>query len=606
MRKIIFVVFLTIILLLNGFHVRAQERARIEVIKVDAGDFPAMTGFLDVYNAEGKFVSGLKSSDLRLLEDGNMLPLTGLVEQEIGLQIIVAVNPSPPMDLRDAEGRSRYEKIVENLRLWAEALPLEPRDQISLVATPGPIVVNAEASEWRNSLVSFQPDARNAVPGLQSLALALDLIEGQQETQSGMKRKNLDARINIWLVDGDEYFAHFSANSLKSIALQSGGDYFAFSGVETLPNPENYFTHLRHLYTFTYQSQLQNGGNHNLIAQTQLGELALSSEPQQFALDVQPPNPMLVSPPAQILRQAPEDDPYNTELLLPTAQTVEFLVEFPDGHPREIVRATLLLDEEAVAEITTPPFEKFEWNLSGYNLSGEHSLQIEVEDSLGLTKTSLGVPLTITVVLPPTGILAFFGRNGSLLTFGVVAVAGLFLVVILLVGGRRGIRSFATRRKAKDAARDPLTQPITPAQNYGEKRGLIPLRNWARRPRLTKSSAYLIRLKAEGYKSTGKPIPLGAEEMSFGIDPVKVTFVLDDPSVSPSHAAIRQNEEGQYLIYDQKSVAGTWVNFERVNGIGRTLVHGDIIHFGLLRYQFGLNKPPAPQKAQIRIEETTA
>ncbi len=216
----------------------------------------------------------------------------------------------------------------------------------------------------------------------------------------------LNTRVNVWLIDSDAYFVHFSATALKSLALQTGGEYFAFSGIEPQPNPESYFSHLRHLYTFNYQSRITTGGNHNLAVQAQLNGFNQISIPQSFGLDVQPPNPFLISPPAQIVRQAPEDDPYNTETLLPTEQIIEFLVEFPDGHPRPIIRAALLVDEEIVAEITSPPFEQFEWNLRQYPSSGEHSLQVEVEDSLGITKTSLGIPLTLTVVQPPTGLLA--------------------------------------------------------------------------------------------------------------------------------------------------------------------------------------------------------
>ena len=628
MRKFFLAFLVAASALAGGFAVRAQEAARAEIIKVDAGAFPSMHGMLDVYGADGKFVSALDAANLTVLEDGNPLSPTSLVEQEVGAQIVVAINPGSAMDTRDSLGISRYDRIVETLRLWAEARPLDPADEMSLITTAGPILVNASASEWRNSLVSFQPDARASVPSLQSLSFALDLIEGQQGSQEGMKRSilfltphlpdqttvdALDAlteratllgvRVNVWLVDTDAYFAHFSANALKSLALQSGGSYFAYSGIETLPDPEEYFAHLRHVYTFDYESKLTSAGAHALAVQIERSNLKLLSANANFSLDVQPPSPLLISPPQQIVRQAPEEDPYNTELLLPTETTFDILVEFPDGHPRPITRAALYVDEDLVSEINTAPFEQIVWDIRPYVASGEHTLYIEIEDSLGITNRSLGVPISLTVVQPPSGTLAFFGRYGSLLTIGVIALTGLLLGVILLVGGRRRILS--ARREAQKASHDPVSQPLPPPKTEKiRKNRRLPIPVWKQsNAKRTRSSAYLARLNGKGLEHTGTPIPLTGEEISFGADPVKAAYVLDDPSISALHAILSQNEAGAFILKDQDSIAGTWINLEKVERAGKILVHGDVIHFGALRYQFMLEKAPKKVKAQVKVEK---
>ncbi len=629
MRKVFLAILFATLLLAGGFHVLAQETARAEIIKVDPSSFPTITALLDVYDAQGKFVTDLDAANVTVLEDGQPLPLSELTEEEVGVQLVVAINPGPPMAVRDKLGISRYERVVEVLRLWAEARPLEPQDEMSLVTTTGPLLIGATPSEWHNSFVSFQPDARAAVPSLESLSLALDVLEGQQDSPTGMKHSilfltphlpdqstvdklenlaqraaTLGARVNVWLIDSEAYFVHFSATSLKSLAFQTGGEFFAYSGVETLPDPEIYFAHLRHLYTFKYESRLATGGTHNLVTRVQFGELDLLSEEQSFALDIQPPNPMLLSPPAQIVRQAPEDDPYNIDLLQPTEQVIEILIEFPDGHPRPIINATLFVDDEIVSVITEPPFDKFHWNISEYLSSGEHSLRIEVEDSLGLVKASLGVPVTLTVVQPPTGTLAFFGRNSSSLTIGVIALAGILLALILLAGGRRRFFTFAiARREAKKASSDPLTQPV-PAITDDPKNNLqSSAQGWGRRPKRVKASAYLARLNGGSKNVAIKRIPLTGEEITFGTDPVKAAYVLDDPSISPIHARINPGEGGRFIISDQDSVAGTWVNFEQIGSEGAVLAHGDLIHFGALRYQFIVEKPPNQKKPEISIEK---
>jgi predicted component of type VI protein secretion system len=95
-----------------------------------------------------------------------------------------------------------------------------------------------------------------------------------------------------------------------------------------------------------------------------------------------------------------------------------------------------------------------------------------------------------------------------------------------------------------------------------------------------------------GQPAPGAPIPLEAREMTFGTDPVQSTHVLDDPSISPLHTRIRQDEHGHFTIFDQGSIAGTWVNFEPVGRDGRRLEHGDTIHVGTLQFRFALRKAP--------------
>jgi len=627
-RKLLLASLTALLALASGFAVHAQEAARAEIIKIDASDFPTMHGMLDVYDADGKFASALDGISLTVLEDGNPLPLTSLVENEVGAQIVVAINPGPAMDTRDSFGVSRYDQIVDALRIWAEARPLEPTDEMSLITTAGPILVNASASEWRNSLVSFQPDARASIPSLQSLSFALDLLEGQQGSQEGMKRTVLfltphlpdqttvdelealtqraallGVRVNVWLIDTDAYFAHFSANALKSMALQTSGSYFAYSGIETLPDPESYFAHLRYVYTFDYESKLSVGGAHTLAMQVQRSDLSLTSENINFTLDIQPPNPILISPPAQIVRQAPEDDPYNTDLLLPNETTLDILIEFPDGHERPITRAALYVDDELVSEINEAPFEKFSWDISAYTSSGEHTLSVEIEDSLGLTQRSIGIPVSLTVVQPPSGMLAFFGRYGSLLTIGVIVLTGVLLGLILLVGGRR--RTLTARREAQQASHDPLTQPLpAPEKTRGSKNRRIPMpASWRQAPKRERTTAYLARLNGESLSHKGAPLPLTGEEMTFGADPVKAVYVLDDPSISPLHAILSQNEDGRFILKDQDSVAGTWINLEKVLREGKVLTHGDVIHFGAMRYQFMLEKAPKKVKPKVKVEK---
>jgi pSer/pThr/pTyr-binding forkhead associated (FHA) protein len=50
-------------------------------------------------------------------------------------------------------------------------------------------------------------------------------------------------------------------------------------------------------------------------------------------------------------------------------------------------------------------------------------------------------------------------------------------------------------------------------------------------------------------------------------------------------------QAGEYILSDEKSVAGTWVNYDLL-AAPRRLQHGDLLQFGRLSYRFMLRTPP--------------
>ena len=184
-------------------------------------------------------------------------------------------------------------------------------------------------------------------------------------------------RALVWFVDGDQFFTSASANAFKSLALQTGGSFFTFSGAEPFPDLDVELAALRHIYELTYTSAVTTPGEHALGVEVNTPQGTVTSSDQTFSVDVQPPNPILVAPPLQIKRQPSPDDPYNQEALLPAKQTIEILVEFPDGHVRELKRTALLVDGQMVDENTSEPFESFTWDLRPYGASGQHEIIVE-------------------------------------------------------------------------------------------------------------------------------------------------------------------------------------------------------------------------------------
>jgi len=604
MRKLFPLAIGLFFLLATSVPGRAEGGAAARLYALDASAFPSMTALLDVYDATGTFVSGLTPDGVSLLEDDQPRPLQTIKELHPGVQFVLALDPGPAFALRDANGVSRVDKIMQFLDNWAKLLPATGPDDLSLVTTGGGVSSHLNApGALLGGLLAYKPDARSLSPSLDTLSKALD-VASESGSQTGMKRAvlfvssppllaaiptlqsltaravQMEIRVFVWIIASPDFFGTAGATALKDLAISTGGQYLLFSGSTTLPVPETYLAPLRHTYQLTYFSAITASGTHSLAVQASVGGTPLLSAPISFDMDVQPPNPMLVAPPEQIVRQIP--DPNKTDLadLQPSAQTIAILVNFPDGHPRPLVRATLSVDGIAVAENTTEPFDQFSWDLRGYTTSGVHTLEVTVEDSLGLSKTSLSLPVTVTVIQPRRGLAAFLSRNSLVVVLAAVLIAGAVLGISLAGGRRRRLSGAASRR----ARNDPLTQPVV---SESGRRGLRLPWTGASRP----SSAYLVRLKDDGQPITAPPITLPGAETTFGTDPTKASHLLDHPSVSPLHARLKQEADGSYTLIDEKSVAGTWVNYEQLSA-PRRLQHGDVIHFGSLAYRFMLSRPP--------------
>ncbi|MFN8401152.1 MAG: FHA domain-containing protein [Anaerolineales bacterium] len=636
MRKL-FLPLLSISLLLGVVIVPAQAQgpvtASVTLYNVDASNFPSVTGFVDVTDANGIFASGLKPEAVTLVENGQPIPADSFNELAIPLQLVVAFNQGEALGAQNANGISRYQRVEQIIEQWAQARPADLPDDLSLVSQAGPVINHSAPADFIVGLKGFQPDLRTASPNIQSLVSALDVVSAQTP-RIGVKRAvlfitpqmtdpNLAAsvepliqraienkiRIFVWYVDANTTFTTTSAAVFNNLAIQTGGTMFQFSGEERFPDPEEYFSPLRRIYNFSYTSRVNTSGDHNVAVQVNQSSVGpLNSETLPFTLNIQPPNAFPVSPSLQITRQAPEEDPFNTEVLLPESQEIEIIVEFPDGFERPLARTTLLVDGIAVDENTTEPFTKFTWDLKPYTNSGEHQLTVEAVDSLGLSKTSLSLPVVVTVIKPPSGPAAFLAKYRMQLTFGAIILAGLVLFAILL-GGRFRFRSLRVMQEERRVQNDPLTQSLEaftePAPVVVKEKSRKP-RTKSNKPKAAKTSeqeaaASLVRLQSDGQVAAVPPLQLNADEIVFGTDPVQCTQILDDPSISSVHARIRATEDGGYLLMDAQSLAGTWVNYEPIPREGYRLMHGDMVNFGQLKYRFMLRTPPPPRTPRITL-----
>ena len=208
----------------------------------------------------------------------------------------------------------------------------------------------------------------------------------------------------VWFTDADLYAATTSAAAFNNLAMQTGGAYFSATGAQPYPDPDSYFAPLRRLYSLKYNSKVTTGGSHSFIVDVKSKcrryQVGLSSRlPPISSLPTRcscPRRCRSTAGPRMMTR-------ITTMSSCPTSQKIDILIEFPDGHKRPLVRTTLYVDGQVVAENKTEPFDTFTWDLSGYTQSGEHKIVVEAVDDLNLSKTSMEIPVTITVIQAPQG-----------------------------------------------------------------------------------------------------------------------------------------------------------------------------------------------------------
>lgn len=614
------IILLVTSLALGVTPARADGNAFVEITPPDTGKFPLITTYLDAFDDQGNFLNNLAAKDVTILENGQQITPDKLELLNPPVSFVLAINSDPALAMRDSLGVSRLDKLMAVLSSWSSVQPADSLDKLALAWNGGVVASRLTPADWKTRLATFDPSPRTSKSGLAALAYGLDaaqeagsgagvkkailLISGHLslKDQSGItdlinRAKQSKVRVFVWIVDSKDFQNNPGALVLQNLASATGGRYAAFTGNETLPNPEAWLANLRNNYRVTYSSLIRAGGQQSLSAQVNNGNsLALTSPAVNFALDIQAPSTALLSVPIQIVRQNPQT-PFDIESFLPTHQEISMLVEFPDGRQRALKRTALYVDGQKVAENTSEPFTRFNWDLSGYKASADHALQVEVEDVLGLSQKSAEVPVQVTIVQPPGGMAGLIMRNRFAVTITFMILAGAVVLGIIFLGGRRGLTRLAARRKARAARLDPVTQPVEPKMEppTATRPAAFP---WMRR-RAEPPPAYFVRLTRDGEPVRGEPIPLHGREITFGTDPTQATIVLDHPSLSPLQARLLHREDGAFILLDQNSTSGTWVNFEPIPQEGRVLKHGDMIHLGHLTYRFVMAKPPAPLKPTV-------
>lgn len=590
---------------------RAETRNQLNIANLDTSSFPTISFYFWVFDGNGSFVKNINTSELHILENKTVLAADTVEMLEPGVRFITVVNEGPTLANRYSMV-SRIDKIKAALTTWAEAVPATTMDDFSLINNQGAISFNqTKPSDWVTTLANYQPEMKQASPGLAGLSSAIDQavsasgptrktpailyitpmpaddqIAGLQDLIARAKTSNV--HLFIWLIGPPDYATTVTALMLIQAAQDTNGDFFLFSGSEDLPQISTYLDPLRYVYQVTYQSGVKTSGDQVLSLQVRRQTVTLDSAEIHFPLTVIAPSPIFLSPPAAITRSWVKTDKRGEYILTPDNAEISILLEFPDGMTRDLVYARLFSDEKLVAENTSPPFDTFSWDISKIQSSTTVKLKVVVQDTLGLKGETIEVPVDIVVDEKPLNLFQRLTKKLNLLTLiPIVLVVGTGILLFLI--GWKTVKKGLTKRTAKShRLQDPVTQPV----DIGGETMLMAAKvempdTW---PRINGFGPALARLVLLTSGKPGTPekheIALGEFEITLGSDATKAKVLLNYPLVSPLHARIFMDADKKFHVADENSTAGTWLNYAPVSSRGAHLEHGDVVQFGRASFRF--------------------
>ncbi len=628
--RLLLILFLQAGLLVQAGAANAQEGGTLNIGVPQIDSFPTIWFHLSAYNAQGDFIDLLEENSVEIVEDGQILQPEKIEKIDTGLQIIIALNTSPALN-NPTNGISEYQRLQQALQDWAIAQEGATLDDFSLATPTGLFLIRStDPQQLHRALAEYQPDLLKLQPSLTSLAEAIDLatdplndplarrsilyitppLVGNNDTSLAdlaSRARSTGVQVNIWLIGPA---APGRPEPLQQVAEATGGKFFQIAPAAPLPDIEMLFSPLRQTYRVQYASKIRTSGSHSLGASVRQGMTQLSSNELRFELNVQPPNPIFLDPPAVIRRSwtvpdtgsaVPNLDPEQIEL--------QVLIEFPDQHPRAISTSRLYVNDELVVENTTEPYDRFNWAVGNLTTPASLQLRVEVIDDLGLSGSTNAIPVEILVDQPAkAGLYDRLSQRG-VIAIAAIAVSGAVLAVVLTITSSRR----TGRRNRKQAGRkqlnDPLTQPVATRPIRARKEAARPQKErepaspMAVRPQpaIQVDPARLVTLDENEQPVTGGAIPLTRQEVTFGSDPQRATQVLNSPTVDGLHARLFRTPEGHFILADQNSIAGTWINFAPVTANGARLEHGDLIHIGKVMFRFEITDPARISPAQARV-----
>ncbi len=627
-------ILIVVLATLSGSALYAQSGVYEIVIPpggVDYAGFPSISVNVIVSNDTRGRVAGLADSDFSVFEDGERMPVT-LDEADVGIQVVFVLDASASTRQRGATGYTRLEEGKQVITTFAETHMAEGLDLVAVLAPESSTTFQkvAPLPEDPNDFTMFRNTVRDGtylyelpadvvntpLNDMVSRALSIlendesgyhqavvvisdgvDVISDREVADTVNKANQLNIPIHTVIFGPASNWGGQAESNMKRLSLDSHGLHLQLSSEGSSPDPldeligqsmaslYDNLTSQRSQYQLSYSSAIFSPGRHEI--EIRVGS---KSSTAGFSINLRPPQVSITQPAVgDVITRATDDPNLAVRDIEPRTQVVSFEVSWPDGYVRELEAVDLLVDGVAVRDTCVPPCNQVTWNIAEA-APGSHSLRIRVRDQQGMQAESAEVPVDIDIItptpIPPTptprptpmptptpvpsceeqysGVDRFL-QCYDLLPYASLIVALLALVLVIIVVRRPPQVVTTAVKKVKE-----MTEPFFLQKD--QVRGT------------REAKAMLVVL--EGDDSHQEPIDIISENTRLGRDEALAQVVLNDRSVSRLHARITEEEAGRFVLYDEGSTSGSYVNYEPVGIKGQWLQHDDIVNLGRVKLQF--------------------
>ncbi|QRN83027.1 hypothetical protein JR338_11520 [Chloroflexota bacterium] len=583
--------------------VRAQSAAAVVVHPPDLSTFPVIEFEFKALDANSQPLGGFGADQVQVIENGKALPVDALIEEYRGVHFTLAINGNREMDLRDDSGISRFEKLSAALSDWARSSSLKGDDAWSIVTNEGTQVDwTTTPRTWMNGLATYQPNFRLMEPDLASLQLAIQTMldehidfgvnqtilyitpppePAQIESLNALTQqaRNQGIRVDVWMVGDSYYLSNDQGGALVALAANTGGDFLQFDRLQGIPDLNGLHAALGRVESATYTSNIAESGTFTLGVSVDLGDLVVEGEGQPFTINVLAPNPMLLSPP--ILVERTWGTAGDTQTLEPDTQTIEILVQFPDGYPRALESSRLRVDGVVMDINTNEPFDSFKWDLGAYEESGEHFIQVEITDQLGLTAETISSPVEVRIVTPEIA-PGFDWLKAGGIAAGVIAGAAVLLLIYWQV--RQAVNSYkAAHPRAVTGSEDSQTPRPLPLLEKAPLAYFVPAQS-------------LLGLEDPGVIPVTRPRFVLPDDLA-----VESPYLTEDKWTV--ERAWLNKLDNHFWLHSVGGNADVWLNAQQVGMESVEVKPGDLVYFGELGFRFTIKTDEDSRKASVEKYE---
>ena len=626
--------------LIGPFPARAQTGDGTALITaVDTDKFPAINAYVMVNGPAGDRIAGLPAEASALAESGAAVAGLEVAEQDVGVQVVFVLDTTEAFTARDANAVTRLEYVQQALADFARTTPWmkEGVDDVTVLAAEGLLVKHSSrGGEVAQAVADYASTFAGVADPFPLINQALDYVS-EVTPRPGMRRYLVfisnglrwsggatpldDAAGRAAAVQVPIYTMFVGpaggentvgAQNLRRLSELTGAAHFIFESPQSFTPLFQRLANQGRQYRLSYRSGLSATGQHGLsVSVTVPTGVELASGEVLFPLRVETPVVQLGDVPPDVVRVSPGRgaDPALAE---PAALAVPIVVDFPDGHPRSLRAAQLIVDGQVVASgaQAEAAMEALTWPLAGYAESGTHIVQARITDELGLTAESGALTVTVRLEIQAAPAATGPAVPGATGARGLPLVVGAVFGLLLL--GAAGWLWYARRARVGSppaappgetpAKPAPGTEPFRPARvqppRLAVPRVPMPALHLPRRSDGNKplGPAYLEVVESGGGGAPREAIELLADTVRLGRDAAVAEFVFHERSVSRLHARINRAADGIFRVFDEGSTSGTWVNFTQVPAEdGWELRDGDLINLGRVQLRFRRRDVPAAE-----------